>query len=183
MTHDEASDFIRPAVANHHGDWADLGAGTGMFTAALAQLLGAPYSVTALERDVASLAELRRLATSLPGTAAVMHVLAADLADPAALDAIAPGSLTGVLFGNVLHYFADPLPLLRTARTKLRRDGALVVLEYEGARANPWVPHPVSLHRLGELADAAGLDSCDVVSQTTSRYQGTLYCAVLRARR
>jgi hypothetical protein len=38
----------------------------------------------------------------------------------------------------------------------------------------------VSLRRLGELADAAGLGACDVVAETTSRYQGTLYCAVLR---
>jgi hypothetical protein len=78
-----------------------------------------------------------------------------------------------VLFGNVLHYFADPLPLLRAARTKLKADGAVVVLEYEGARANPWVPHPVSLRRLGELAHAAQLGEPDVVSErrrvTTAR--------------
>jgi SAM-dependent methyltransferase len=180
MTHDEAIDFLRPAIASHHGDWADLGAGTGTFTAALAQLLGMRYRVTAVERDVTALARLRRMAATLPAEAAAVHVLAGDLADTAALDTIAPGSLAGVLFGNVLHYFADPLPLLRMATTKLRPAGALVVLEYEGARANPWVPHPVSLRHLGVLADAAGLGSCDVVSETTSRYQGTLYCALLR---
>jgi hypothetical protein len=41
------------------------------------------------------------------------------------------------VLGNVLHYFADPLRLLRTGRAKLRADDAVVVLEYEGARANP----------------------------------------------
>jgi hypothetical protein len=63
---------------------------------------------------------------------------------------------------------------------KLRADGAVVVLEYEGARANPWVPHPVALRRLRELADAAQFGEGDVVAETTSRYHGTLYCAVLR---
>jgi hypothetical protein len=40
--------------------------------------------------------------------------------------------------------------------------------------------HPVPLRRLGELADAAQFGEPDVVSETTSRYHGTLYCAVLR---
>jgi hypothetical protein len=91
----------------------------------------------------------------------------------------APGSLTAVLLGNVLHFFADPLPLLRSARTKLKADGAVVVLEYEGARANPWVPPPVPLRRLRELADASQLGEPDVAAEMTSRYEGRLYCAVL----
>jgi hypothetical protein len=45
------------------------------------------------------------------------------------------------------------------------------------------VPHPLSLSRLAQHADAAGLDKPDVVSETTSRYQGTLFCAVLRRQR
>jgi SAM-dependent methyltransferase len=180
MTSDEAIAFIRPVVAGRSGDWADLGAGAGTFTAALAAILGAPHTVTAVERDRQALQELQHLASSLPRTAATVRVIAADLAEPTSLDAIPPESQAGVLFGNVLHYFADPLPLLRAARTKLKADGAVVVLEYEGARANPWVPHPVSLRRLRELADAAQLGEPDVVSETTSRYHGTLYCAVLR---
>jgi SAM-dependent methyltransferase len=109
--------------------------------------------------------------------------LEADLEEPGALASLQPDSLAGVLFGNVLHYFADPLPLVRNAAAKLRPGGAVVVLEYEGARANAWVPHPLSLSRLAQLAETAGLDKPDVVSETTSRYQGTLYCAVLRRQR
>jgi SAM-dependent methyltransferase len=180
MTHAEPIAFISPAVAGRTGDWADLGAGAGTFTAALAALLGAAHTVTAVERERSALQDLQRLAASLPRSAAAVEVLAADLAEPASLDAIRPESQAGVLFGNVLHYFADPLPLLRSARTKLAPDGVVVVVEYEGARPNPWVPHPLSLRRLGELADAAGLGPPDVVSETTSRYHGTLYCAVLR---
>ncbi|CAN5701698.1 hypothetical protein BH23GEM9_BH23GEM9_20050 [soil metagenome] len=180
MTPAEATDFIRPAVARHPGDWADLGAGTGTFTAALARLLGAPHTITAVERDPAALKQLHALASNLPRTAATVQVRHADLADPAALDILPPKTLAGVLFGNVLHYFADPLPLLRQATARLSPDGAVVVLEYEGARANPWIPHPLSVSRLTEFAEAAGLNPPDVVSETTSRYHGTLYCAVLR---
>jgi SAM-dependent methyltransferase len=179
MTPAEATALIRPAVAGRIGDWADLGAGAGTFTAALAGLLGAPHSVTAVERDVAALAQLRQLATSLPRTAATIRVVATDLAGPTSLDAFADGSLSGVLFGNVLHYFADPLPLLRAAARKLRRDGVVTVLEYENARPNPWVPHPLSQARLGELAEAAGLATPDVVAERASRWQGKMYCAVM----
>jgi SAM-dependent methyltransferase len=181
MTHDEAIAFIRPAVAGRTGDWADLGAGAGTFTAALAHLLGATHTVTALERDRSALQELQQLAASLPRTAATVNVVAADLAEATSLGTIRPESQAGVLFGNVLHYFADPLPLLRSARTKLTPEGVVVVVEYEGARPNAWVPHPLPLRRLGELADAAGLGPPDVVAETTSRYHGTLYCAVLRS--
>lgn len=175
MTLEEATDFIRPAVAGRTGDWADLGAGSGTFTAALARLLGTDHTVTAMERDAAALRDLQHLAGTHPG----IRVLTGDLADASSLDALDAHSHAGVLFGNVLHYFADPLPLLRAARTRLRPGGAVVVLEYDGARANPWVPYPVSLGRLRELARDAELGEPDVVSETTSRYQGTLYCAVL----
>jgi SAM-dependent methyltransferase len=137
--------------------------------------------VTAVDRDARHVRGLATLSASLPPGATTIRALLADLADPSALEPIAPGSQAGVLFGNVLHYFADPLPLLRAAATRLRPDGALVVLEYEGARANPWVPHPVSLRRLGELAEAAGLAAPDIVAERKSRYHGTLYCAVLAA--
>jgi SAM-dependent methyltransferase len=180
MTPDEAAAFIHPAVAAHTGDWADLGVGAGTFTAALAQLFGAPHTVTAVERDASALKQLHELAASRAAHAAAVRVIVADLADATSLDVIPPESQAGILFGNVLHYFADPLPLLRAARTKLNDNGAVVVLEYEGARANPWVPHPLPLRRLSEFADAAQLVTPDVVSETTSRYQGTLYCAVLR---
>jgi SAM-dependent methyltransferase len=180
MTRDEATSFIRPAVRNHPGDWADLGAGSGTFTAALAHLLGSAKTVTTVERDPRRLHELRTLANHLPAAAATVNVIDADLERPGALASLQPDSLAGVLFGNVLHYFADPLPLIRNAATKLRPGGAIVVLEYEGARANPWVPYPLSLSRLAQLAEAAGLDTPDVVTETTSRYHGTLYCAVLR---
>ncbi|HUF64736.1 MAG TPA: class I SAM-dependent methyltransferase, partial [Gemmatimonadaceae bacterium] len=80
MTRDEAIDLIRPAVAGHDGDWADLGAGAGTFTAALAELLGARHTVTAVDRDATSLAQLRAVATGLPDMAARVRVLAADLA-------------------------------------------------------------------------------------------------------
>jgi predicted RNA methylase len=60
MTPDEAIAFIRPA-AGRSGDWADLGAGSGTFTAALAGILGAPHTVAAVERDRKALAEAARL--------------------------------------------------------------------------------------------------------------------------
>jgi SAM-dependent methyltransferase len=183
MTRDEAIAFIRPAVSAYPGDWADVGAGSGTFTAALADLLGSAHTVTAIERDPRALHDLRALARDLPGESATVNVMEADLEEPAALVLLQPESLAGVLFGNVLHYFADPLPLVRNAAAKLRPGGAVVVLEYEGARVNAWVPHPLSLSRLAQLAEAAGLDKPGVVSETTSRYQGTLYCAVLRRQR
>jgi ubiquinone/menaquinone biosynthesis C-methylase UbiE len=43
--------LIRGGVAEPGGIWADLGAGTGNFTWALAELLGLSATVHAIDRD------------------------------------------------------------------------------------------------------------------------------------
>ena len=65
MTTDEASELIRDAVLTDHGEpvgpvWADMGAGSGTFTFALARLLGPEGRVVAVDREPAALESLRR---------------------------------------------------------------------------------------------------------------------------
>jgi SAM-dependent methyltransferase len=180
MTTAEAVEFIRPAVGAAPAVWADLGAGSGVFTDALALLLGAEGRVIAVERDVAALRNLEALAARQPPSAAPVTVVQGDLDALASMPALAGLTLDGALLANVLHFFADPSRLLAATVALLREGGRVVVVEYGGASRNRWVPHPLPLDRLAGLAGELGLGAPRVVAERPSRYQrGALYCAVL----
>src|SRR5688572_7297280 len=51
MEHKLAVDFIRDGVDRSLTRWADLGAGSGTFTLALADVLGDDHSIVAFESD------------------------------------------------------------------------------------------------------------------------------------
>src|SRR5438034_9242640 len=60
MDHADHVRLLAGAVRQHEGGtWADLGAGTGAFTLALADLIGPHGLIHAIDRDRGALAELR----------------------------------------------------------------------------------------------------------------------------
>jgi SAM-dependent methyltransferase len=170
MTDSEAIDLLRPALPDAPGPcWADLGAGGGTFTRALAALLGADAEIHAVDRDERA---LRGLRTWAERAGAPVRVHCADLAQPLHLP-----PLDGVVMANALHFVADQAALLGRIAGCLRTGGRLVLIEYEGRRPGPWVPHPVSIARFGELAAGAGLTPPRVVATRRSAYGGELYVA------
>ena len=60
MEQEEAVALIGAAVTDVGGTWADLGAGTGTFTRALASLIGPSGVVYAVDRDAHALRTLSR---------------------------------------------------------------------------------------------------------------------------
>src|SRR5436190_22702496 len=70
--------LLRDGVpAAHDGNrlWADLGSGTGAFTLALAELLGAGGSVASVDRDAAALAvQAEAMRARLPDVCLEQHV-------------------------------------------------------------------------------------------------------------
>lgn len=178
MTTEEAVSLVRPALESVPPVWADLGAGSGVFTEALASLLGSRGEVVAVERDPDALVALRQRAARLPPGHAPVTVVEADLRDLDSLTGLPP-AFGGILLANVLHFFPEPAALVTAAQRRLATGGRLVVLEYERDTANPWVPHPLPLERLDRLAERLGLAAPRVVARRPSRFGATLYCAVL----
>lgn len=167
----EALALLQAAVPDADGQvWADLGAGTGLFTRALAAMAGASGHVHAVDADAASLRVLRAWIAS--AGAANVTVAQADVSRPLTLP-----PLDGVLMANVLHFIPDQPAVLSLAASYLRPGGRLVLIEYEGRRPSPWVPHPVSIARFRELAPAAGLTTPQVVATRPSAFGGELYVA------
>lgn len=167
--------LIRGGVAEPGGVWADLGAGTGNFTFALAALLGPTGVIYAVDRDAKALAAQRARLAVAP-LAAALHLVQADVvAQPPDLP-----PLDGILAANLLHFVADPLALLRRMQRWLRPEGRLLVVEYEQSTPIAWVPYPMPLARLAEVGAEAGFGSVTQIGSRRSPSSGrVMYAARL----
>jgi ubiquinone/menaquinone biosynthesis C-methylase UbiE len=177
MTPDEAIDLIHDAVTKPGGTWADLGAGGGTFTRALATLLGPNGTVYAVDRDASSLRSLAR-STRSRSTANVSTIVG-DFTQPLELS-----NLDGVVIANALHYVPYPdQPRVIEQIASMLVDGApLVIIEYDRENANKWVPYPISIVTLTQLAEDTGYGRPVILGKRPSQYGGDLYAAVVRKR-
>ena len=168
MDHADHVRLLREGVTRG-GTWADLGAGTGAFTLALAELVGPSGEVIAVDRDRGALHELERALR--PGGATV-RTLGADFTKPVALD-----SLDGVVMANSLHFVRDKSPVLALVHTMLKPSGRLLLVEYDTDNGNPYVPHPLSFETWRALADASGFTGTRKLASVPSRFLGRIYSA------
>lgn len=175
MNASDAARLISPAIASG-GAWADLGAGSGTFTTAIARLLGRTGRVYAVERDERALGALKVLARRQSGDSAPITVFRGDFTKPLALP-----ELDGIVLANSLHFVPDDAQSSVLARlaTKLDPDGAIVIVEYDNRPRSRWVPFPVSLIRLADLARDALLAPPVLLGRRDSDYGGTMYAARL----
>jgi len=154
------------------GTWADLGAGTGAFTLALADLIGAHGVIHAIDRDRAALAELRSaFVSNLPQ--AELRVQAADFTRRIEL-----ADLDGIVMANSLHFVEDKTRVLALVRSYLKPGGRLILVEYDSDRGNAWVPHPLSFETWKELASEAGFVETRKLATVPSRFLRQIYSAL-----
>jgi ubiquinone/menaquinone biosynthesis C-methylase UbiE len=172
VNHTELVGLLRDGIDAKSGSWADLGAGEGAFTLALADLLGPGAHITAVDRDAGSLRGLlAEMGRRFPGTG--LDVVVADFTRPLSLS-----SLDGIVMANSLHFVRDKSPVLARVRQMLRPGGSLIVVEYGSDRGNPWVPHPFSYKRWEQMAAGAGFESTRLLATVPSRYLGSMYSAI-----
>lgn len=166
MRHADLVALIKDGIAERGGRWADLGAGEGAFTLALADLLGPDVHITAIDKDARAL-------ESIEGQ---FEVRVADFTRPLNLR-----DLDGVLMANSLHYVRDKPPVLEAVRQMIRPGGRLVIVEYGADRGNPWVPYPFTYPRWETMAARAGFKNTRLLKTVPSRWLGTMYSAVSEA--
>jgi len=168
MDHADHVRLLRGGVTRG-GRWADLGAGAGAFTLALAELLGPEGEVIAVDRDRGALRELE--GSLRPGCAAV-RTLGADFTKPIDLP-----SLDGIVMANSLHFVRDKAPVLALVHRMLKSSGRLLLVEYDADRGNEWVPYPLSFGTWRTLADASGFRDTRELASVRSRFLGRIFSA------
>ncbi len=173
MTPSEAVDLLSPAISTRGGVWADLGAGEGTFTEALAQLLGPESHIYAVDRDADAVAALKRWA---PTARARVTPVMGDFSLP--FDPPGDALLDGMLFANSLHYVSDPATVLSRLVAWVKPGGRVVFVEYDRRAANRWVPYPIPIAALPAVTAAAGLSAPRIVASRPSLYQGEMYVAL-----
>jgi 2-polyprenyl-3-methyl-5-hydroxy-6-metoxy-1,4-benzoquinol methylase len=136
--------------------WADLGAGGGLFTNALSQLLPKGSSILAIDKKSSAI---------IVAEGIELHKKTADFTD---LDF---PSTDGILIANAFHYVKDQANFLRSLKTKTSR---LILVEYNTEKGNAWVPYPISFNKLQSIADAK------LLGEAASQYQANgMYSALI----
>jgi ubiquinone/menaquinone biosynthesis C-methylase UbiE len=173
MNHaDHVALLARGVTQGEGGTWADLGAGTGAFTLALADLIGPHGVIHAIDRDRSALAELRSAFVSAMPQAELRARTAdftrrLDLAD-----------LDGVVMANSLHFVEDKAAVLALVRGYLKHGGRLLLVEYDSDQGNPWVPHPLTFETWQEVASDAGFVETRQLATVPSRFLRRIYSAL-----
>lgn len=170
----EAEAFLATAVPRHPGVWADLGAGAGTFTRALAHLLGPGTTIYAVDSDPDAIAALAR---ARPVEGVRFIPILGDFARALELPGAVLGTLDGILLANALHFLPEPALVLQRLARWLRPGGNVVLVEYDRRRANRWVPYPIEKRRLAEIAERAGLSAPVIGGSMPSLYSGEMYIA------
>lgn len=152
--------------------WADLGAGSGAFTLALADLIGPGGEIYAVDKDVRALREAEHaLRLRFPDNN--VHYVTADFTRPLDLP-----PLDGMVMANSLHFQRQKEPLLQAVRGYLKPGGRLILVEYNADHGNPWVPYPLSYPTWQALAEHSGFIDTRLLATHPSRFLREIYSSV-----
>ncbi len=171
MKSSDAIDLIKLGLSHNTEAevWADLGAGSGTFTRALASLLKAGSIIYAMDRSAST------LDPTVYANASIVHVKI-DFVE----EEITVHQLDGVLMANAFHFVADKMSFVRKLKKSLKASGRLILVEYNFDTPSHWVPHPISYKTLTRRRDDWGFQSVTMIGQRPSIYnQASMYSAVI----
>ena len=164
MLADSGVDALGPTT------WADLGAGDGTFTLALAKVLASGSVIHAIDLDGSA---VRRIPSHKGARITTHHGDFMKQPWPFA-------DLDGILMANSLHYVEDQPKFIRACESHMKSRRNFLIVEYDTSEASPWVPYPVSQSRLTTLFEGAGYTSVKVLRSRPSIYRrAPIYSAVI----
>ena len=166
--------MLRKGVSSGNGVWADLGSGTGAFTLALAELLGAEGQIFSVDKDSWALREQARIMSSrFP--AVTIHYQTADFTRSLDLPL-----LDGIVMANSLHYIppAKKVGVVQSIRKYLNIKGRFILVEYNVKSGNFWVPHPIPFTTWQQVAGEAGFTHTELLATRPSSFLVEFYAAL-----
>lgn len=155
----QAIQLIETAVQPLEGVWADIGAGTGLFTQALQTVLESG-KIYALDKNPHALWKLEATRT------VALEIVEGDFNRSLPLPKV-----DGIIMANALHYATAPAKVLQNILQHLKPDGVFILIEYDTTRPNPpWVPYPIPAIEFSQLAIQVGLTEPIEINRAPSRY-------------
>ena len=136
--------------------WADLGCGDGLFTKALASLLGNKSKIIAVDKA--------HQAIDSPRNGVSIEFIKADFVT----ESLPFVSLDGVLMANSLHYVKDKIKLIERIKSLLKGKGQIIIVEYEMDKPNAWVPYPITFTALTSLLAGNGFEGITKIGEHDS---------------
>jgi ubiquinone/menaquinone biosynthesis C-methylase UbiE len=150
--------------------WADLGAGTGLFTKALSALLPNGSTIYAIDRDSKAISGI-----VISTGQVILKKIAMDFVH----DQLKTEHLDGILMANALHFVREKSSFLKKVKQTLKASGKIIIIEYNREHSNAWVPYPISYQSLEHLAHDVGAE-VEKIGSTPSKYQeANIYSALL----
>lgn len=171
MNHQDHVALLRRGVPQTGGVWADLGAGGGAFTLALADLIGETGTIYAVDRDQGA---LRRLARAMQEQfpTVTLHCMTADFERPLQLP-----PLDGIVMANSLHFVRHKENTLARVRSYLKPTGRLLLVEYNSDKGNLWVPYPFTYATWQRMSRDNGFAHTELLATYPGRFLDGMYSA------
>lgn len=177
MNHKDHVNLLRKGIPETGGVWADFGSGRGAFTLALADLIGSSGEIYSFDKNQRALSDQERAMEARfperePGST---HYIVADFTQP-----IQMPPLDGLMMANALHFTRDKDGVLQLIRSYLKPGGRFILVEYNIAAGNPWVPYPISYPKWEQLAGNNGFIHTRILATRASRNFREIYSALTR---
>lgn len=156
---------------------ADVGAGRGELTLALAAEVGPSGQVFSTDIDTRALEQIRALvAAAALQNVTVVQAHARDTGLPA-------HCCDAVVLRRVYHHLSDPLATSGDLQRVLRPGGVLAIIDFPPMLPWLWLwggGHGVAAHRVVEGVTASGFELVHVIEDWPGRGPFASYCAVFR---
>jgi len=173
MNHQDHVNLIAKGVpAGSGGVWADIGAGRGAFTLALAELLGAGNTIHVVDKDRRALkANQQSIKNQFPGVE--VEAVQKNFTRPFTLP-----PLDGLIMANALHFVRHKEPVVMALKEFLRPGGHFILVEYDTNRGNHWVPYPLTYNDWATLTAHCGFQQTSLLATRPSSFLGRFFSAL-----
>ena len=156
-------------IKPHPTRWADLGAGSGLFTKALAGLLYEGSEIYAVDKKPTS------VFSDFP-----QDVNLKQLTLDFVRNELPFSGLDGILMANSFHYVKEKVAFIEKLKQALKKAGMLIIVEYDTSiPVGNWVPYPVDFSNLKTLFMKVGFGIVEKLSEYPSAYGRKMNSAII----
>jgi trans-aconitate methyltransferase len=165
----DAIELITKGIsANAPQRWADLGCGSGTFTAALSSLLLPGSQIFAVDKQHQVFPENHQV---------IINFIQADFEK----DMLPLSGLDGILMANSLHFTQNKIQLIRKLETYFISNPTFLIVEYDTNSGNRWVPFPLAFQNLKDLFKELDYATINKIAEHPSVYNDAfIYSALIQ---